>query len=94
MVVWLKRQFGFNSYDETFDHFDKVWKALGSPKEMLLVKNVGESDLTLFMRLPHERLDRLFEGFERCSLADLPKNVGILIAHADEFDELRRLLTS
>lgn len=91
MSIWFKRHFGFQPYTETFDLFEKTFMGMAGPREMLLVSDM-EPKISLYMRLPSEQLGRLFDGFERCSLADVPKTFGILIGHQDEFDKLRRLL--
>lgn len=92
MSAWYKRHFGFDPYTETFDLFERTFMGMAAPKGMLLVSDL-EPKITLFMRLPNELLAPLFRDFERCSFAELPKKIGILIAHQAEFDDLQRQLS-
>ncbi len=90
MTLWAEKRGVSNAeWSHVQDAFDKHWKELGCPRDMMLVCVEGPSGATvrLIAGLPDGTPLALYEGFVEISAEQLPRAANRQVGHQDRFQE-------
>ena len=68
-MAWFKRDYGTASYERDQQHFTRLFKELGGPKGMMMVRAGAETKCTVYIALTPFLAVRNFPEFEP---ADVP----------------------
>ena len=63
-MPWFKRDYGTASYERAQQHFAKLFKDLGGPKGMMMVRSSNADKATLYIALSEVLAARNFPEFE------------------------------
>ena len=69
-MAWFKRDYSTASYERAQQHFAKLYKDLGGPKGMMMVRSSNADKATLYIALSELLAARNFSEFEP---ADTPQ---------------------
>ena len=77
-MAWFKRDYGTASYERAQQHFAKLFKDLGGPKGMMMVRSSNADKATLYIALSEVLAARNFSEFEPAEMPPPPIPSGYL----------------
>jgi len=81
-MPWFKRDYGTASYERVQQHFAKLFKELGGPKGMMMVRSSNADNSTLYIALSEILAARNFPEFEPAGMP--PPDCVWLFGHEDD----------
>ena len=94
MGTWAKRDFMDRGYLYVLDQLAGLQLAIGNTPRLMMVKTTRQTDngeiATVFIRLPDPTLVAGFEGFQKVSERDLPRDAVLLYGDLSEFHDCFR----
>jgi hypothetical protein len=93
MIKWLSKKFIPDENRIAVEvAFDKLWQAMASPTEMLLVatSETEGGTRTLYIRVPDNLADK-FPDFAEIAVNQVPKEAELLVGHYGEFRKLFKI---
>jgi hypothetical protein len=93
MIKWLSKKFIPDENRIAVEvAFDKLWQAMASPTEMLLVatSETEGGTRTLYIRVPDHVADK-FPDFDEIAVNQVPKEAELLVGHYGEFRKLFKI---
>jgi hypothetical protein len=93
MIKWLSKRFFPDENRIAVEvAFDKLWQAMASPTEMLLVatSETEGGTRTLYIRVPDDVADK-FPDFGEIAENQVPKEAELLVGHYGEFRKLFKI---
>jgi hypothetical protein len=84
-MPWFKRVYGTTGYHEEFARFETLFRELGEPRGMMLLRTGRPQGMTLYACLPNTLDAHAFPGFKP---AEAPPAAVGLIGHDQDLAKL------
>lgn len=86
-MLIIAKEFTGDAYGTVQDHFVKHWEAIGSIREMMMIaETMSAIKSRIIILLPNNNSSPFYDGFERISESQLPKEASLLVGYQDDFE--------